>query len=145
MTNIDETTGLPKLPEDHFWRIEENRIQIMESGEWTEWGAPEPYYYEPDEKESREVIETVSIGVGRRVRIPNGNPPKEEHRYLTHISKYSKRYGKWGYKLSIGEYLLDGNPVTPDNILERCTEVLQEWEDEKKRKELYGDYPPKKL
>lgn len=114
---IDEATGLPELPENHFWRIGDSCVSIME-------------------------------------RIPPGGEIEAAESRIRIASKsnlvWTKHYGKWNFDSYFRpQYVAAPDPITRENILERCTETLLEWQQEirewAKQKEIKGDYPPKKI
>lgn len=148
MIEIDEATGLPKLPEDHFWRIGDSVIYIMRNipaGEWGEWsGNDYSKLYLKTESEAREA------GKPRRLLWGDVEPPRMEYRWrwaAKAVEVYTKYYGEWQMDW-IRLQLLEPDPITKSNILERTTEVLEAWNTETaleaEQLEIQGDYPPKK-
>lgn len=135
---IDQNTGLPQLPEGYFWRVEEHTITIFADAVWGEWRENVRGWYQGSKtaelrvrKERRRGFLFGSVKVNE-VRI--------KHTQRMHL----KTYGEWEF--SEGKMRnTEADPVTPGNVVERCQEVLLEWEADKSRKAIYGDYPPKKL
>ena len=134
MTTIDEATGLPALPEGMFWRIDEHCVHIMRRGEWSEWSDTKRfggYWCDYDE---RKTVKSKGVIFIRKEEVT-------EYRFReldsVHLVKFGTRdeYGA----------LIEEDPVTPENVVERCQEVLAAYNEKVEREALYGDYPPKKF
>lgn len=137
MTTIDEATGLPALPEGMFWRIGEHCIRIMYEGVWTDWSKDDWLRGTFEEEPVREV-ETYSGVLFIRKKVE-----KEFRRrspYLVSLKRYGEFTGKYPFRT-----LEKPDPVTPENVVERCQEVLAAYNEKVEREALYGDYPPKKF
>ena len=134
MTTIDEATGLPALPEGMFWRIDEHCVHIMRRGKWSEWSDTKRfggYWCDYDE---RKTVKSKGVIFTRKEEVT-------EYRFReldsVHLVKFGTRdeYGA----------LIEEDPVTPENVVERCQEVLAAYNEKVEREALYGDYPPKKF
>lgn len=149
MTTIDPATGLPELPEGHFWNIEENRISIHKTLPDTGWESRDHNYgynYSYDEEGARETREVViPLEPGRRGI--KRERTETQYRYVNrHIAVKTSRYGDWDYVgVSWGWSSTKPDPVTKENIVARCAKVLEDWNEETERQKLYGQYPPKRL
>lgn len=154
--NIDPTTGLPELPEGYFWRISEHRIEIIrilqEEGEWSEWERIKPKGRRWSTKSVAFEFELRPHPI-LRLLLPRGY--QRARRNLVESCVAWERYGE-GWLEMTWEWGAAGpdepDPVTPENVIERCQAVLAGWEKRKTeeaereaRQSLYGDYPPKKL
>lgn len=131
---ISNLTGLPELPENHFWRIWSTSEDIygwhrfVESGvyveiveftsyvssrkEWVVW----PFYKRTIEMEGQQQQRLVSAAI--RIPIAKG---------------------------SIERRNADLEEVTEELILETAIEVYEKWSKKKAAASLLGDYPPKKI
>lgn len=150
--DIDETTGLPRLPDGYFWRVRKEgysqysfawavggwigQVSIYakdEAQQWSDWsdritkyrdGNRDYEYREiPAEKKKLFASRTRSLVRQERSRF-------SEREVLVHSST---------------EATDDNNPVSAKNILARCEEVIDAWNESIERKKIYGDYPPKRL
>jgi len=150
--DIDETTGLPRLPEDHFWRIRERgyhsypeswgdqgwvgQVSVYATegpGIWSEWRnkVTKGQDYNTD-YEYREVVTRKSILSTFRVK----NTIKQER---------SRPSGRDRFVFSSAEWQDERNTVSAKNLVNRCQEVLHAWNESIERNKIYGDYPPKRL
>jgi len=115
MADIDLATGLPPLPEDHRWVVKEAFTHIGSFG----------YMAIPTGK-FEVVIETVTRTVW----------PKK----FRQNAKTTETWNRAEYCTAVA---VQGNhPIAVLNAAHRC---LNLWNAEKKRRELLGAYPPKKL
>lgn len=147
--NIDPNTNLPQLPEDHFWSISEHEIAVMKhvpAGEWSEWASRlGGSILRSTDHDSRENEVTFGRFIKRKKTVKQWR-----WRYSADEKRvFAKRYGVsdsiWERGLEIPTLCIEQNPVTTDNILERTTEVYNEWQAKIAREKLYGNYPPKRL
>ena len=128
MIRIDPQTGLPRLPDGYFWRVDTSGVQIRKIfvTPWSSYRRHETNYDMPwtvYKVETREV-DTFRYGFfGRKIPYK-----RVEYRH-------------------VGSYMVEFKSVIiePDSILEECQQLLEYWEQTEKRRALYGDYPPKKL
>lgn len=145
---IDEATGLPELPEGQFWDIQEDFIAIRENAEPSEWRdalQPQAFYDNfAHTRETRAVIRMVEKKSWMR-KVTVGEPVLQVRDINQSQIVRSKKYGEWDTTYSPIPRCVESDPVTRENIVERCTEILFQWEMEKARQGLYGHYPPNKL
>ena len=134
MTTIDEATGLPALPEGMFWRIGEHCIRIMSRGEWTKWSDTKGFGCYWGDYDERKTVKCRGVIFIRKEEVT-------EYRFRELASVHGKVFG------NRDEYgaLIEEDPVTPENVVERCQEVLAAYNEKVEREALYGDYPPKKF
>lgn len=135
----DQDTGLPQLPEDHFWRVEERLIHIMKllpDLEFVASNQTDPELYHTRFADYR--------------KMSLDREPKTET-YRTIFGRYKQRVvERWVYRYWEGAkrvYTLSWEyvePNNPDNLWERCCEVLEKWERQQRAENTWGDYPPKK-
>lgn len=127
MIDIDETSGLPRLPEGYFWRVGEYYVEVREWKPDTNWELERDYqrsYNYSGRVETREVI------------VRPGSPFRRE----------KKRKEFRVTNRSVEAYTIyPPDPVTRENVASLCEKALQEWTERENRKKIYGDYPPKKL
>lgn len=140
---IDKTTKLPKLPENQFWRIGDSIISIVElvpTGEWSEWGANEWRNHRSDyESEVRPITTRGKSALQYRWRS------RATERFV-----FTKYYGRWWHESGvIGNQLIKPDPITAKNIVNRTTETLLEHQAKallaEEQAAIQGDYPPKRL
>ena len=144
MSEIDETTGLPKLPEGHFWRVEPNALLIMqnrEAGEWTGWAYGHGTTYRFDSSHDLETRDRSEKQGLRRVLVPE----YRVRRAKGPLALFAKRFGTWKEWGDGNRRFVENDPVTPANLLERALETLADWEATKAANALLGDYPPKRF
>lgn len=126
---LDPTTGLPQLPENHYWYVRRDGLYI--------------------EKRTTRVYEWTEVTKGDYLWT------------MKHDAKFYvfKRSGffrsRYFYKRTDtttdslvfkAEYPLDRMAeVSPENVLERATDVYLNWQAKMKRDNFYGMYPPKSL
>lgn len=159
--NIDETTGLPELPEGYFWRVNRQSVEIRKTLPNTEWRRAEGWgfsfesYYTEGKRETRTVSKTkiVESRVGLfkkrivKTEIPYDSP--EERRVDRSQAVTSAKTEVIGKTPSVGSYYGDRYyryydvhaDITKDNILPLAKKAFEQFE----AQNLYGDYPPKKL
>lgn len=135
---IDEATGLPELPEGYVWHIKEHEIRIEEL-RWTNWRSHSfsGLYDRPFKWETRE----VSSKVKKWWRFPKTvttTEYRDQYGEPVRVKRYDER-DSYGYTLE------KPDPVTKDNLLERCEAVYTEWQEQIEREKLYGLYPPNKF
>lgn len=136
-TEIDETTGLPKLPRNHYWEVTEHSIYIKELGDWTEWEeVPQSYFaHRPAyEVEFRTISKTTYFFFKKNI---------SQRRIKVFSVVHFKNFGTWDY--STRDTLVKADPVTRKNLLERTTLMYLEWQEILESKKIYGNYPPNKL
>lgn len=145
---IDEITGLPRLPEGQYWRIEKNHIRIMGEPQWTDWTTTAGAYRYSLEVEERLRPRDKSKWWEQRMSLKS---PKKltEYRYLLDTELTGQKFGEWDCEWSYGSMLIKPDPVTRENVVERCQALLEREAAEELKKAqdeaFYGDYPPKKL
>lgn len=148
MTGIDEKTGLPVLPEGHFWQFERNALLIKHltpGTGWSEWveGARETNWRHGNGSYSVQERTRVIPGIGRwtkdRQIVENRWASRDFEREI-----FVKRFGEWECSFS-GWYCIEPDPMTPENLLERACETLAEWETEQANRSILGNYPPKRF
>jgi len=145
---IDPATGLPALPEGHFWRVFERSVRIMKiDEEFGDWVAQERTV---GMKPSQHMLDWAE----RFKR--DGDYAEVETRYST--EKEDKRFFPKDYttlyfrtkriRAEFNDYYVENLPdgdVSPENLVEWATIVFLAWTADTVAKSLYGDYPPKKL
>lgn len=137
---IDPATGLPRLPDGMRWNIQANVIAIERFVPAGEWGtSPLLWDYEIRDTEISAKVRRWWGGYVTRTETRTEYRNKE---YYAEV--FSVKYGKWEW----GAYcsLPRGNdPVTPENLLERTTDVLKRYNAKTRLTKIYGTYPPKKF
>lgn len=147
----DQTTGLPKLPEDHFWRIGPNRmwnsslhggVQIWKKveGPWRDiyydygWGGPslDRLMYDYETRDYERLVE------GKRFLGIPISPPRVRQ------VRQARRVAELVFNESFDSIESPPQP-NPENVVSLAVKVLLKWEAEIAREKMYGDYPPKKL
>lgn len=153
---IDPNTGLPKLPEGLYWRVQEFYISIVREDTWDDWALNERCQCEDISYDGPQCgprmdgwswffREPRRDEVGREALGP-------EARYVTAPGGGYKHEVRRGYSetVAVNTYttLLVGE-TTRDNVIERCESLLDKYlreaEIQEMKDKLYGDYPPKKL
>lgn len=145
IAEIDESTGLPKLPEGYFWRVGESALSIMwrkPVGVWSEWKPVT----------STAAFLSTSYEVENRTREEARRWPRKTvmvPEYRTRLSGddvpvFVTRYGEWepAYR---GWQCVEADPVTVENLHDRALETFTGWDAKKASDALLGDYPPKKF
>lgn len=162
---IDEATGLPQLPEGEIWVIEEHRILIKSAPNKSSWKVLEGFLmdlyknrtgYEVKCKEETytttatkwfrkvQVEKTRVLGFVREINVQD---TLWEEKYGTYTKESHMEYGttlttQYYYP---EEVLVEADPVTPENVIERCEAIIAARAAKAKRESLYGEYPPKKF
>lgn len=134
MTEIDPETGLAKLPDGYFWRVESSSLEIIykvPQGKWSEWARGEGAWYANADVEFR------------------GHWFWREHRFRCRASEqvaWIERYGEWE-QISIDWFwrCITPDPNTAENLVQRTIDSYEKWQTAIKRQSILGDYPPKKL
>lgn len=136
---IDDATGLPKLPEDHFWSVYPNRVVIRKSLPPTEWSKVRRTGFV--DYLGREETRSTSV---QPKNLFKKEKVEKEYRLVN-------RYEEVAHMVSdpTGEVIQHRNgfeevlrePVTKENLLALCEKATDKWEAQK----IYGDYPPKKF
>lgn len=124
MSEIDEATGLPVLPDGYFWRVRDYTVEIRRNlppGPWYR----ESYYGEPQ----------TSGDFEKRVRTVGRRWPRKP--LIEVESRVVNR--------SEAVWAVAGEVVTRDNLLSLARSALADWEDALAREALLGDYPPKRF
>ena len=141
---IDETTGLPELPEGQFWRVGPTRhdnlamLQLMEKTLVT-----------TTTKRRRVVTEVVSDGekelVSRYIQeFYKENGLTEWKEEDTPPSAIPENFKKGGGRQGRPIHYRDTS-VTKESILRTAIKIMEKIAEENERATLYGDYPPKSL
>lgn len=146
---IDQTTGLPELPEDHAWRIGDSIIEIVKhlpAGEWGEWSDVIDRTVNPALTELDHCNWSTVQGSGifrnkPKVVVTDWWRQRDKARDVT---VFIRRYGEWaGYYMYT---LIVPDRITKANIVERTTEVYREWRAsvsaKQEQEEIRGLYPP---
>lgn len=132
---IDETTGLPELPEGQWWRVEEEeapglavyaksiQVSIVER-------------YREYRKEHRYRVNWFGRYVPSGLTIDLWT---DNDRVLRTQTIYSEKPGIWGY------YPVPRNEVTHGDVLRTAKLIIESRDREIAAAALLGDYPPKKL
>ena len=147
---LDLNTGLPLLPANQFWRIEENQISIMEQqpeGEWAECAWYEYRNYKASPSKYDVKTETSVDTTNRRRCYLSKDITEVKYFYRTKPTESlvrTKMFGGWIHHFA-SSACQDPDPVTHGNVVERCQAIIVEMETENKRNALYGDYPPKTI
>lgn len=147
---LDLNTGLPLLPANQFWRIEENQISIMEQqpeGEWAECAWYEYRNYKASPSKYDVKTETSVVTTNRRRYYRSKDITEVKYFYRTKPTEslvHTKMFGGWIHHFAYSD-CQEPDPVTHGNVVERCQAIINEMESENKRKALYGDYPPKTI
>lgn len=154
---IDESTGLPELPEGYFWRVKRDRVEIRQSLPDSEWEPFRGMLHWGDSNrtpgcrtETRTVTKTLEEATGRgmwRNRVRSREYEVEEVRYVGRsaeiVAHGTPKTGPQMYRGDDG--VLYTQPqmetITRSNLLVQCEGAMEKFEALK----LYGDYPPKKL
>jgi len=119
-------------------------MKHVEAGEWSEWSDKDyrKNYSHRDWEVSAQVIPS---------RILRSKRTVEKYRWRKSAAiedVFVKRYGEWDIGFS-GWYVLQTDPVTKHNILQRTTGVYEEWQTRNalalEQEAIRGDYPPKTL
>lgn len=106
----------------------------MRRGEWSEWSDTREYGGYWSDYDERKTVKSKGVIFTRKREVT-------EYRFReldsVHLDTFGKRdnYGA----------LIEEDPVTPENVVERCQEVLAAYNEKVEREALYGDYPPKKF
>lgn len=144
---IDQTTGLPELPDGHAWRIGDSIIEIVKSipaGEWGKWSEAPAAPPSGHEVEVREVLDIVASE--RFWGGVNKKQWRSRKRAFEEVV-FIRRYGEWDYYH--GYVLAEPDRITKANIVERTTEVYREWQAsvnaKQEQEEIQGLYPPKTI
>lgn len=159
----DTQTGLPDLPEGHFWHVQEHRIEIVKWGDWTGWQAagftwprPQSITYEVDKKQSHRKRRRWLVTVTEEVTL---------YRTREAIPVATAKYGTYetvevtgapgGYvtsdffnpvrEITKRERLIDPDPVDASNLLDRANDLFAEWTARVAAQKLYGASPPKRF
>lgn len=146
---IDEATGLPKLPADHFWRISEQTVEIRvqhEAGEWHDYvgydslfGPVCPAMFGEFDERFEHDHSTVDVEVAVRKHWWSIRPTTE-----TRTKQVCRRRRLAHSRTTLSEVESSG-PVTKANVVARCNALLQVAADMAEARKLAGDYPPKHL
>lgn len=123
--NIDESTGLPELPEDHFWRVNPSAIDVYRRLPDTEFEKYQRYLsndYFATKSERIEEIRKSFFGLKRTM-------------YVKYVNRSQYVYGA-----SYGE-----DNVTRANLLERAINIRKEMLEYEENQKIMGEYPPKKF
>ena len=145
IAEIDETTGLPVLPEGHFWRVERNALRIMRSepaSEWSGWASGSGSNYG----------EYSAWGVEHRTRQEPRRWPRKPvtlieyrtRRAARNVDVVVNRYGEWVWEFRAWR-CVEPDPITAENLHERALETLVGWRFDQAVDALLGDYPPKRF
>lgn len=129
MTNISTETGLPELPENHYWHVFEvpqtsdpkfnsfgGRIQIsiFHSKKWVDsW------------RRERTLLDLILFRPGKEISVDRGFDQTE---FVMMLPK----------EIRVTD-------LTPQLIRLNAQQALKDWETEKASRSLLGSYPPNKL
>lgn len=162
-------TGLPELPEDYYWRVKYNSVEIRKNLPDTEWSELYPYgdyyFYDDDdrteqtpERRTREVEKTVAVKGLFGKRHKTKTVSVVEKRYVDRSALVFSQDNDYSgqTRTTRPHYVGDSVyiapelirlplPVTRENLTALCEKALEGWNTEKATKELLGDYPPKTL
>lgn len=143
---IDEATGLPELPEGHYWYISAEHVQIRKhrpDGDWVRYtlnGYPStPGDEERVEKRVVEVLDTSTF-LNRLFRL---REEVTENRRVNRSTKVAG--GRYGTTLPDYHPKESRVPTTRANLLERCEDVYTAWRHRVDTETIYGSYPPRKF
>lgn len=148
MTDIDLATGLPKLEEDQFWRVNDKdpnwyhfsyvAVELVEKTISQKRHKRKflgmSFGWEPWKDVEGEQVLVSEVLWDPKQRVPND---------YTGASVKVERLanGQFG-----GDFrAIRRDEVTPELILAAAERAIKRYELRKKSKKLFGDYPPKKL
>lgn len=114
---MDELTGLPELPEDHYWKVSETDFSY-------------PFHSTYDDRKERK----FSVGIWARFKVKS---MVRKHWW----SRLEEEWAEHTNPIRTG-YMPE---LTAEAIREKAEQVLAQWEADKAKHALLGDYPPKKL
>lgn len=149
MSAIDVATGLPELPDDHLWRISEQKVEIRvqyEAGEWHDYvgysslfGSVCPALFGEFDAGFEHVHSTVDVEVSVRKHWWSIRPTKETR------PKQACRRRRLAHSCTKLSEVESSGPVTKANVVARCEALLQVAADMAEARKLVGDYPPQTL
>ena len=121
MKHIDTATGLPKLPDDYFWRVRHHRIQVQGSLD---------YFTRTDTSRLQvQLIHKYTLTKPRTIQKRNW---------------FGRKVWTTGYYEDVAENAvitedaLGTNPIAIQNAANR---IMKLWAKAKERDRLVGDYP----
>ena len=165
---IDEETGLPQLPKGEIWVIEEHRILIKSAPTDKPWKLTDGlmvshYKNHPDyevrcERENYTPSQIKWFGKNKNTRKHPATKVREtwyvrrinvrdtlwEEGYGTYKTEVLGRYDQ-NLSTYVEKVLVESDPVTHENVIERCEAILAARAETEKREGLYGEYPPKRF
>lgn len=128
MSNIDPLTGLPELPEGHFWRVSHPR----------NYGE---FYWNEEEDKSR--LRVFLVRTGTEIEESKEFQGKN---FFTRMLTLWLRVNKVTYEeYDRVEKFRDCKGVHPQAILNAANVIMKEWLKEQETAKLVGVYPPKRL
>lgn len=123
---IDEVTGLPELPKDHFWRVNPNAIDVYRRLPDTDFQKYRRHFTDRDnwgvKSEYVSEIRTSFFGLNK-----------------TQYVKFVNR------RIFIAGDSYGGDSVTRANLLERAINIRKEMLEYEENQKIMGEYPPKKF
>lgn len=129
-TIIDPTTGLPQLPEDHFWRLSKysggcvvNIRKTLRDNWHPDYNR---YFHVGRDSETRDVPYVYRTWYGRK------------------RPGIRKEYRDKNIGVFENQFEFEGE-VSEDTVLAMTTKTLKKYKKMLNTKRLMGDYPPKKL
>lgn len=152
---IDESTGLPKLPNGDFWRVSPPSpwyffggsteptlewVRPVPAGDWGDWRDTAG-----TERKAGDNLELRTISRVQAVTVVNGtwfgSRTREEQRPVE-VEQYRTRTAATEKRLGFGEL---PEPFTNDDVRELATDLVERRRKQDAQGALYGDYPPKRL
>lgn len=149
MTNLDLETGLPELPEDHFFRVSQDVVKIIQRTPDTPWMDERVFSSTHGKVESRvidrevgsfwgpKIVQVVQKREVERILVVFVTPNTREHVMAAVGDPKSKHYTP--------EHRFPASFKDEAEVLATAIAAVEGWEEQKFRRRLIGDYPPKKL
>jgi hypothetical protein len=138
---LDPTTGLPALPEGHYWTVKPCYLTIVNTP--TDFPDDEPWvrvgWFRGTTLSPEEIQEVLSP-----LGYVNDNILKLETKVDFFSHNYVELYVRTLYPETIFSWNFD-TEVTVKNINKRAAKVYRKWQERKANEKLYGKYPPKTL
>lgn len=126
---IDSSTGLPELPEGHFWKVK--RRKEYDYG-FSYFSGFEVVWMEPNPTGTKRVHGRKHwYWLASKYYDVPCSEPKEKARGTVYTNAQGER--------------IEALELRPEEILETAVRVLQKVQDDNRTLELLGDYPPKTL
>lgn len=144
MITLDETTGLPQLPEGQFWRVRSansdnpNLAVVMLMATQTVHGTVRKWWWNvPTTTVTEKWLESAYV---REWYKENGAVAWEENNVPadvpTNFDKTTRMDGLYSY------YDVS---VTKETILRTAIKILEKRAEQAEKTKFFGDYPPKSL